>query len=195
MKKEFELEFCFKGSRTYVHGTDIFTKLTGYYGNNIDLVFHAIVINGLTFFTEKPEGNEVKVTLKCQKNGKKIKLFGIENNSIVNCRYEYNEEKIIENSVVDIMEKNICLNSPTEFSFIEHIVAMNKALLEKLFNDISGKWYFTRLQLNDNIHMSDVLSLQLIFKSNFQFKLTKSALIVNNVEVGFIYFSLIPKDS
>jgi len=72
---------------------------------------------------------------------------------------------------------------------------MNKALVEQLYSEVEGKWYFTRLQLGNNISMSDVSSLKLDLKSNFQFKLTKSAIIVNDIEVGFIYFSLIPKES
>jgi len=198
MQEKFDLNFCFKGSRKYVHGTDIFRKLTEYYGKdikNIDIAFHGITIRNMTFFTEKPDDKEVKVTFRCLRNEDKIKLFGIENDLSVDCRYEYLEEKIVVNSVVDIQEESIVLDAQTEYSFIEHIVAMNKALLEKLYNDMNGKWYFTRLQLNENISMSDVSSLQVILKSNFQFKLTKSAIVANGLELGFIYFSLIPKES
>ncbi len=198
MKEKIDLDFCFKGSRKYVHGTDIFTKLTENYNNdmkNIDLAFHAITVRNMTFFIEKPKNSEIKVTFRCLLNENKIKLFGIENNSSVNCQYEYMEEKIVENSLINIPEENIILQTQTEYSFIEHIVAMNKALVETLYSDVQGKWYFTRLQLKEFISMSDISSLQLTLKSNFQFKLTKSAILVNDLEVGFIYFSLIPKES
>jgi len=197
MKKTIDLDFCFKGSRKYVHGTDIFTKLIEFHSNdvkNIDIAFHGITINNMTFHSEKPDVKDIKVIFRCLDNDDKIKLFGIENSSKVDCRYEYFEERIVENSIVDIPKESIVLNTPTEYLFIEHIVAMNKSLVESLYSDINGKWYFTRLQLKENIHMSDVVSLQLILKSNFQFKLTKSAIMVNDTEVGFIYFSLIPKE-
>lgn len=197
MKKEFNLDFCFKGSRKYVHGTDLFTKLIEIHNNNvknIDIAFHGITVNNMTFYTEKPEGQEVKVTFRCLHNEDKIKFFGIENDNGVTCHYEYLEDKIVDNSTVDLSEETIVLNTPTEYSFIEHIVAMNKALLEKLYSNVDGKWYFTRLQLEENISMSTVSSLQLILKANFQFKLTKTAIVVNDTEVGFIYFSLIPKE-
>ena len=198
MKEEINLDFCFKGSRKYVHGTDIFTKIITVHSKhikNIDITFHGITINNMTFHTEKPGVKNIKVIFRCLANGNKIKLFGIENDSMVDCRYEYIEEMIVENSKVDIINDRIFLTTPTEYTFIEHIVAMNKSLLESLYPDINGKWYFTRLQMKKNIHISDVVSLQLILKSNFQFKLTKSAIIVNDTEVGFIYFSLIPKGS
>lgn len=195
MTKEFDLEFCFKGSRKYVHGTDIFTKILEQHSNsieNIDIAFHGITVNNMAFYTDKPK-DEVKVTFRCHNDSNKIKLFGIENNINITCQYEYIEEKIATNSSVDMSEKSIILNTPTEYSFIEHIVAMNKALVEKLYTDIDGKWYFTRLQLHNNINMSDITKLQLILKSNFQFKLTKSAILIDDNEVGFIYFSLIKK--
>jgi len=198
MKKEFNLDFCFKGSRKYVHGTDIFTELTKQYNKdakNIDIAFHGITVNNMTFSIEKPERKEVKVTFRCLHGDDKIKLFGIENDSNIDCHYEYLEEKIVDNSTVVVSEESINLNTPTEYSFIEHIVAMNKALVEKLYSDANGKWYFTRLQLKENISMSNISSLQLVLKSNFQFKLTKSSILVDNTEVGFIYFSLIPKES
>jgi len=171
--------------------------MTEQYNNtkNIDIAFHGITINNMTFSTEKPEGKEVKVTFRCLHNEDKIKLFGIENDSNITCCYEYLEEKIVDNSTVVVSEKSIDLNTPTEYSFIEHIVAMNKALLEKLYDDVNGKWYFTRLQLKKNISMADISSLQLVLKSNFQFKLTKSSIVVDQEQVGFIYFSLIPKES
>ena len=197
MKKEFDLDFCFKGSRKYVHGTDIFTQLVESHNNNvenIDIAFHGITVNNMSFYIEKPV-EEVKVTFRCIQDEIKVKLFGVENDTSVDCRYEYLEEKIVENSMVDVAEEIINLNTRTEYSFIEHIVAMNKALVEQIYSDVNGKWYFTRLQLKENISMSDISSLQLVLKSNFQFKLTKSAIIVNDVEVGFIYFSLIPKES
>lgn len=197
MTQKFNVEFCFKGSRTYVHGTDIFTKVSEHYSKdiqNIDIAFHGITLNNMTFMQEKPE-KEVKVTFRCLQNENKIKLFGVENDNNVTCRYEYLEEKIVDNSIVNISEESIVLHTPTEYSFIEHIVAMNKALVETLYGDVKGKWYFTRLQLKEFMSMSDISSLQLTLKSNFQFKLTKSAIIINDIEVGFIYFSLIPKES
>ena len=193
-EKQLNLNFCFKGDRKYVHGTDIFSKLTEQYSNDIkkiDISFHGITVNNMSFFTEKPENEEIKVTFRCLENDNKVRYFGIENNTHIKCRYEYIEEKIISNSTVSTSDKIITLNSATEYLFIEHIVAMNKALLEELYPEVKGKWYFTRLQLKNAINMSDITSLKLELKSNFQFKLTKSTIMVNETEVGFIYFSLI----
>jgi len=198
MTDSFDLEFCFKGDRNYIHGTDIFNKLTEKFVNNIskiDISFHSVAINNMTFFTQKPETDDVKVTFRCQNDGEKIKLFGIENGTTVDCRYEYPEEDVVKNSTMNISDETIILDFSTDYSFIEHIVAMNKSLLETLYTDVNGKWYFTRLQLHQNVHIDTSSSITLQLKSNFQFKLTKSSIIVDENEVGFIYFSLVAKES
>ena len=52
MKKQ-NLNFCFKGNRTYIHGTDIYNNLFDYIKNikseisSIDLSFHGIANNNL----------------------------------------------------------------------------------------------------------------------------------------------------
>jgi len=197
MNEKFDLEFCYKGDRKYVHGTDIFTKLLERYENTqkIDISFHGISINNLTFFTQKPENKEITVSFRCLNDTNKIKIFGVQNKSSIKCKYEYLEKNIIDNSQVNLNENSIELKTKTKYSFIEHMVAMNKALVENLYTDINGKWYFTRLQLKENIDIADIKSIKLNLLSNFQFKLTKSSIIVNNKEIGFIYFSLILKES
>jgi len=197
MQKAFDVNFCFKGERKYVHGTDICTKLTEMYPDiqKFDIAFHGITTNNMTFFSKKPDNTDIKVTFKCDNGSQTIKLFGIENDLPVQCRYEYLEEKIVNSSIINIPEESISLQEKTQYTFIEHIVAMNKALLETLFQNIDGKWYFTRLQLKEKIEMKKIISLKLTLTSNFQFKLTKSTISVNDKEVGFIYFSLIPKES
>jgi len=192
------LTFCYKGTRTYIHGTDIFSELIKKYVNNIgkiDIAFHGISTNNLRFYKKKPLNETIKVTFKYQQNGNLLKLFGVETNDKVTCRYAYKEEDIIRNSIINIQSSTISLKKHTNYQFIEHIVAMNKALLETIYSDVKGKWYFTRLQLLHTIEMQDINTLDLKFLSNFQFKLTKTVIIVNGLEVGHIYFSLIPKES
>jgi len=195
MNEQFDLNFCFKGDREYIHGTDIFIKLLKYYQriDKIDIAFHGISINNLTFYTEKPDIKDIKVSFRAISNENKIKIFGIENNSKVKCTNEYKEERIVKESTINIDKKCITLSRVAEYSFIEHIVAMNKALVENIYPNKEGKWYFTRLQINNDIDISIIKSINLNLLSNFQFKLTKSSIIINNENIGFIYFSLINK--
>lgn len=195
MKNKYDLEFCFKGSRDYVHGTDIFNKLTNLFQDNvkeskIDLSFHGIAQTNIDLVTKKPDDEKlIKFVFKSRNDLQSFVYYGIENHSKINCRYEYPEEEICKASNINVNTKRISLKQDTGFSFIENIVALNKYLLETLFQEINGKWYFTRLQLDEVVDVSYPIELEL--KANFNFKLTKSAVFVDNKLLGYLYFSLV----
>jgi len=196
MREKNSLNFCFKGSRTYVHGTDIFNKLIEVFKNEIknekiDLSFHGIARTNINLVEQKPENEDLlKFVLKYNSIDEDRKvLYGIENESLVECRYEYPEEDICNLSILDLESQKVTLEKDSSFTFVENTVAINKYLLENLFPNENGKWYFTRFQLNkipENIY-----PLRLELKANFNFKLTKTEIFVNNQSIGFIYFSLV----
>lgn len=194
--EKYDLEFCFKGSRTYIHGTDIFNKVIELLKNEIknekiDLSFHGVAKTNMDLVDEKPCDEELlKFAFKYmdKEENRKI-LYGIENKIIVECRYEYPEEDICEVATLDLENQKITLEKNTSYSFVENTVAVNKYLLENLFPDVNGKWYFTRFQLNkipENIY-----PLRLELRANFNFKLTKTEISINDESIGFIYFSLV----
>lgn len=200
MKGSLDMDFCFKGSRTYVHGTDIYNQLVAYLQDknetilSLDLSFHGIAKNNLILSNKKPDDEtSLKFAFKYMDiNNKKQILYGSKSNKTIDCRYEYNEDMICKVSMLDIKKQTVELNEDTGYSFIENIVALNKYLLENLFPDVQGKWYFTRLQLKENMNeYNTISSTRLIFKSNFNFKLIKTEIFVNNKTLGFIYFSLV----
>ncbi|WP_066153799.1 hypothetical protein [Aliarcobacter cryaerophilus] len=194
--KKYSLEFCFKGSRTYVHGTDIFNKLTEQLksemlNKEIDLSFHGIAKANMDLISEKPENEELlKFAIKfTNKNNERDVLYAVENGENIECRYEYPEEDICKLSNLNLDGQEVKLECESSYTFVENSVALNKYLLESLFPDANGKWYFTRFQLNkvpENIY-----PLRLELKANFNFKLTKTEIFVNDESIGFIYFSLV----
>lgn len=199
MKNNLDLEFCFKGNRTYVHGTDIFNKLIEYLHDenkvvlSLDLSFHGIANSSLMLSDTKPDNeNSLKFAFKYMdiNNNKQI-LYGSESNKTIDCRYEYDEDLICKASILDVKKQKIELCEDTNYSFIENIVALNKYLLENLFPDAKGKWYFTRLQLKEDINKNKIDAIRLEFKTNFNFKLTKTEIFIDNKALGFIYFSLV----
>lgn len=194
--KKYNLEFCFKGSRTYVHGTDIFNKVTDLLKNEIknekiDLSFHGIAKTNIDLLVKKPENDELlKFAIKFTDNsGNKNVLYAVENGVGIECRYVYPEEDICKLSNLELENQKVILNKDSSYTFVENSVALNKYLLENLFPKANGKWYFTRFQLNkipENIY-----PLRLELKGNFNFKLTKTEIIIGEESVGFIYFSLV----
>lgn len=194
---KYDLEFCFKGNRTYVHGTDIYNKIVEILNNDmkdtkIDLSFHGVAKKNILLSNKKPE-NENLIKFVCkytgENNERKI-LYGMERNHNITCQYTYPEEEICQLSDLDLENKEINLNKDTSYSFIENSVALNKYLLENLFPDVNGKWYFTRLQLLD-VTTKKTYPLKLVLKANFNFKLTKTEIFISDKSMGYIYFSLV----
>lgn len=196
MVKE-NLEFCFKGSRTYVHGTDIFNKMLETLNSKMknvkfDLSFHGIAKTNIELSEEKPE-DEALLKFACKytdSSDERQVLYGIENGKKVNCRYEYPEEDICQLSQLNLENKEVLLSDESSYSFVENSVALNKYLLENLFPDADGKWYFTRFQIQ-TVPENEAYPLKLVLKANFNFKLTKTEIFIANQFIGYIYFSLV----
>jgi hypothetical protein len=197
MQKKESLEFSFKGTRNYVHGTDIYNKMIDLLkddllNKNFDLSFHGIAKNNINLSEIKPDDESLlKFVCKYTNNdlGKKV-LFATEDNTTIISRYDYPEDDICRLSELNIERQEVLLNSNSSFSFIENSVALNKYLLETLFPNVNGKWYFTRLQLR-NIPTNKFYPLKLLLKANFNFKLTKTEIFISDKSVGYIYFSLV----
>lgn len=193
------IAFCFKGQRNYVHGTDIYNRLYETVlkdqiqsDASFDLSFHGVATTNLKCLETPPEDeNLLKFACKYfDQTGERKILYGVENNEAINCRYEYPEENICSLSTINTELQKISLAQDSSFSFIENCVALNKFLLETLFPDVNGKWYFTRLQLK-KFQINTIYPLEIRFQSNFNFKLLKSEIYVEDESVGFIYFSLV----
>lgn len=202
---ENELRFCFKGERNYIHGTDIYNRLIEYVsacnadGKNengpfitgIDLLIYNMSRENITLsFIPPKDRSNLKFVFKYEDAMKdKVALYGLGNGKNVDCRYDYSEEKIWEMSDVNADKKEIILKGYTNFTFIENVVAMNKLLLETIYPDKNSGWIFARLQIAEPLG-SDEHNIKLIFRTNFNFKLLKTEIIVREKPVGFIYFSL-----
>lgn len=105
-------------------------------------------------------------------------------------RIPYPEENVT--SRAEFAEKSISFSGSSPFSFISTLVTLHKALLLKnKVADGNGQWVFTRLDLNGvpknwekiTVEMDRVLGRQL----------AKSKVIVDEVLIGAIYFSWLPK--
>lgn len=192
MKKE-KLKFCFKGNRNYVHGTDMFNNLINILGKdiiNIDFMIYKKTDKNIILSDSKAKlSDNVIFKFLYLKKGQEKLVYGLETDEKLNCRYDYDEESIVKVAKIDIPNKSIILDKKTKYSFIENVVAINKYLLNSLFIDKKGKWYFTRIQLKGI--SKEYLPLKLVFKNSFNLKLTKTEILTDNKKIGYIYFSLV----
>ena len=194
----FTLDFKFKGDRNYIHGTDIYIKITQYLSKaykpaDIDLSFHKVVKNNL--IAELYSINEADSTItnpvsvfKFNDNGNRYIIKLTETSGIVKERYEYDEDKLVESAIFKEDEKSITLHSSSYYTNIEKVVALNKALLNKLFFD-AGKWYFTRITINTDINAEAAETIKLQLINNIGSKITKTKIFFDEREKGYLYFS------
>lgn len=194
-----DIEFQFKGARSYIHGTDMFNAMTAVNldagMNNIRFTVHDFVhtpVCRLYLADSKEVLNEVAdIRARCQidVNGvtRWLALTQGAGNATSGGRYGYDEERII--SLCRMEGEQIAAEQRSQFTFIETVVAMNKHMHQQLFPEAVGKWIFTRIDLAAFCDARENLSLQ--FKHNMNYRLTKSDILVNGIKVGDLYFSLV----
>jgi len=181
------MELCFKAKRDYLHGSDIYDYLVKNIAQNsqkIELSFHKVAKKALKITDKKPNNlDDIYFVFKYDNNT----IYGISSNQDVNCRYEFDEQKIYNSSI--IKDKKISLIDKTNFSFIENTIILNKKLLENLYKQEDGKWFFSKLQLYKKI-VDNYKELDIVLISDFNLKLFKSEIFLDKISVGYIYFSL-----
>jgi acetyltransferase-like isoleucine patch superfamily enzyme len=139
--------------------------------------FNSIVSTNLTLI----QGNNcqtAKVNISFDLDGITKQVQLLENDRTIQCNYEYDESEIINKAEIDLQSKRITLNKTTGFTVCENLVAMNKSLLQKLYPDEKGKWYFARLEQTEIIENDSLISVKLI--KNLNFRLTKSDILLGD---------------
>ena len=196
MRNLAEFGFKFKGSRDYVHGTDIYKAFSGYYQDNTDsspksvqLSFHGISHKNLELVSECDD-ELIKVLISVtNKDGGKQKYYLREIKAAPSSRYPYDEDAVVDGWEMSDNGLAAVLNSPkSEFSVIESLVALNKAFLTKLHNP-NGKWLFARLKVT-GLLPSKCSSMQLSTTSSSNLRLVRSKIEIDGEPFGEIYFSL-----
>jgi len=196
-----DLELFFKGDRDYLHGTTLFDSvmkwITDTYQNKtitkVDASFHHLVQRQVSLYDTPVEDDDKPVGIfSFIVDGERKKLYLYETDTPVRDRIAFSEEQISEQIQIDFSKQQATLHPLQGFSNIEHWVFMTKELHYKLYPELDGKWLFVRAQFP--IYQQEMLPAQeLVVRvlSNFQNKLTRSGLFVNDQKAGEIYFSLI----
>ena len=186
-----QLSFCFKGNRAYVHGTDIVSELLKHFADaklaDLDLKFNGITSTSLDLIDGDHDEN-AKVNIRVILDDEQKVMQLVENGTPVECRYDYDEDIVISACELDLLSQKIQLSKKTGYTLCENFVAMNKYLLQQLFPDEQGKWYFTRLEQKHVVNDEALITVKLI--KNFNFRLTKSNIFIDNEMIGSVYFTM-----
>jgi len=202
MIQRYNLEFCFKGTRNYVQGPDIFDAVIKKIENDYsiaqmkDIKYAAhdmLLTNANLIIVEKFNKNDYKlinsvITFKI--DNKKYYGVVIENINKIECIQEYTEEIVRAKSVIN--GSKVIFENILDDSLSELIVSMNKYFLQQTVPD-NGKWIVTKFEYANLIDIMSITNkkISLEITNNFNNKLTKSTIRVDNYIVGYLYFSLI----
>lgn len=202
MIRKYELDFCFKGNRNYVQGPDIFDAVLEKLKNNFDIDrFHKIKYaahsmlhsNADLYITKDFKKNDFKIinsVITFTFEDEKYYAIVSKNENQIPCKVDYSEEIVRTKSKIDV--NRITFKNILDTSLTETVVSMNKFYLQETVTE-DGKWIVVQFEYHDltnyfNIK-NKILELELI--SNFNNKLTKSKVFIDNALIGYLYFSLV----
>lgn len=144
-----KLHFSFKGSRNYVHGSDIFDALDEWFEKQgmrvLDLAFRGFSSNHLICMLTEPENGVKAEGNAIDKNGNRTAFWVVEAAEPVAERYPFDEEAIAGHAHIE--GKTIEADETSGYSVIEQIIALTKALNYALVPEVNGKWVFGQLRL------------------------------------------------
>lgn len=159
--KKKRISLRFKGKRTYLQGPDIYNALLELVPMEfpIDFSIHKMTTYQLEAYILPYPGLTIKDFAGLLHLGNSKKIGVMETDIPVDERYSYDEESIIACS--DYEPGKITLTTQTNYSFVENIVAMNKAMLTKEIPEQDIKWLFTQLRLEAYPKDDALLTLKL----------------------------------
>lgn len=190
-----ECKFKYKANRKYVHGTDLYKQLDEHILINchnikkIDFTINKVITNECDLYSEEELGDlESCSRLVVREGGESKKFFYVESERKVTENYIYDEELVGKKLIID--GESALLQFIEGYSSIELIVASQKALLESM-RPAEGKWFFTRLEITDKFDNKKFNILKLNLIKNFKNRLFKTQVVLDDKDIGFIYFSLV----
>ena len=196
------LDLPFKGSRQYVHGTDILDKIMELIDErnmgelrDIEYSMHKQTSNNLRlqYETDAPDVAEKDIVAVLRMNAAgRLAHFSIRlDKGEPEARIAYDESIIVAKCDIDKKMRCITLNgSVSKFSPIEILVAMNKALhLATLKKTEDSIWLFCRWQspqwpLPDNLTGVKIHLIQTLGT-----RLTRADAVIDSRLIGQLFFS------
>lgn len=192
------LDLSFKGARGYLHGTDMVDALSKLAPGLTDISLRllktaekplaAVLVSG----EESIPALAAAAVLRAQCEGEKIMIALVENNSALPPgRYEYNEDEVVGQASIDPERRIAEMPWNDQYSSIEQIVTLHKALLMRCFAASGVQWYFSRLDVPLFPPVFGKMSLTVT--QALGTSLVRSGIAVDGEAFGNIYFSGVKK--
>ena len=178
------LVLAFKGSRSYLRGSDIYQALAQWclaeFGGNAyvnRLSFRRLAKNVCYVVRQPPEPDflvgEGAVSIA---DNQHLLFWLMESKEPVIERYAFDEEQIVATSSMDIEKRTSTLGSESDYELSE-VVALTKQLNYAISPEVDGNWLFGQLQLE--------MPLQ---RAGRPLRIVMRSLLANRFSVNDIYY-------
>lgn len=184
------MDFIFKGSRKYIHVTDIYNNLV--LGKNYDklsitfkkkLLHQPKIIFKNSLHVKLSKKPNCIINISRKNINKKILLFDTKKK--VKTSYYYNESLLYE--YFKLKKKLAECNFRTSISSIEVLVSLTKYFHIKKIKNYD--WFFARLRLVNRLQEKNNKNFSIFLKKNYLNEFTISDIYQNNKYIGEIEFS------
>lgn len=199
--KTYPLCFAYKGSRQYIHGTDIFNACVGLLAQQgiieidsvnfvVNNVTEANLIASVSDKAPTEDGSSIG-SLVCQtSSGTSYWVTLTEATTRPETRIPYDETRVVRCCDIDAEGRCITLTKEVDgFSPVEVFVSMVKALHEALFPEKNKNWVFCRWTISHWPLDRPLILSQLKLMQSLGTRLTRTELTIQNKIVGSIFFS------
>ncbi|MGJ8530450.1 hypothetical protein [Maritalea sp.] len=192
------LSIPYKGSRDYLHGTDMFdrvisiaSKESGGAPEVFEISFHAMANKPLVL--QIGGDGPARATTAAgyfQGAAGKVRFFLSETDGEVVGRIPYAEEEVVRNMVFADQGATALMGALNPFSDIEVWIPMVKELHTRLFPEANGKWVFARAKMSGYSPEHAPMEYRVQHTAKLGHKLTRNEVFLGDRKVGDIFFSL-----
>ena len=200
--KRIELTFNFRGSRNYLHGTDIYPAILNTVEQEVggaisgpvsisfkgfsDTQFDLILFEDADTFS-KPEASVVYFDVAI--NNKHVQGWLVQSSRPVIDRTPFDEDAICVNMALG--SDSLMNTSKFDLPAIDVLIPMTKFMHQSLLPAENSRWILSKLELDRPLTETDIAGLRINLIQNLGNRLTKSLVTSYDKPIGHIYFSWI----
>lgn len=192
------LQIPFKGSRDYLHGTDIFdqvllilTKENAGFLDVFEISFHAMAREPLRLIIgEEPANARAAAVGYYQGNDGRVRFWLSETDGEIVGRVPYPENEVVRKMAFSQDSATAAISPTSGFSNIEVWIPMVKEMHTRIFPDVDGKWVFARAKMSAYSLDHSAAEYGVKLASKLGHKLTRNEVFLDGRKVGDIFFSL-----
>jgi hypothetical protein len=184
----------FKGDRNYVHGTDIFNSLRKHLKEKLisgNVFLKSIKFNKFSYknlqlvYLENLDDFDKVVEGVFYVNGDLMDFCLIEAEGSPRERTGYDEDSIVSSAVFN--RDGVELSAMNNFSTIEVLIALTKALNNRINPAKEGKWMFGRLDLNMDLPLIKK-TISIHIRKNIAGRFSINEIKIDDEVVGTVQF-------